>query len=147
MNTSTFFQPSQLVRNSFYWSQARLVLAAVALFLGGTPAVIYFFPYSGSLWSLLKVAWLVSGLASAYLGYRWYTGGQRVFGGKDQKDAAAFGVSVVSGLNLGITGLLGTNIGMSISSHSTVFIIVGAVYLAAAWHLHRRFKEKGENLF
>lgn len=147
MNTSNFFQPDELVRNSFYWSQARLVLAALALFLGGTPVVVYFFPYSSSLWSLLKLAWLISGAASAYLAYRWYDGGQLLFGGTDVKDKAAFLVSVVSGINLGLAGLISTNIGMSISSNSTLFVIVGLIYVVSAWHLHTRFKASGEKLF
>ncbi len=144
---SYFSTPAQLERTSFLWSEARLLIAAVALFLGGVPPVVYFFGSAGGLWSLLKIAWIASGVASAYLGYRWYTGGQRVFGGKDQKDLAAFAVSVLSGLNLGWTGLSGNNIGMSISYSKTVFLITGVVYVVAAYQLWRRWKASGERLF
>jgi hypothetical protein len=139
--------PAQLERNSFLWSEARLVVGAVALFLGGIPPVVYFLGSSGTIWSLLKIAWLISGAASAYLGYRWYTGGQQVFGGKDNKDLGAFAVSVVSGLNLGWTGLAGNNIGMSIASSQPIFLMVGVVYLVAALHLWRRWKARGEHVF
>jgi len=144
---SYFSTPAQLVRTSFLWSEVRLIVAAVALFLGGIPPAVYFLGNASSVWSVLKIAWIASGVASAYLGYRWYTGGQRVFGGKDQKDLAAFAVSVLSGLNLGWTGLSGNNIGMSISYDKTVFLITGVIYLAAAYHLWRRWKSRGEQLF
>jgi hypothetical protein len=147
MDSHTFFQPAQLERNSFLWSEARLVIAAVALFLGGVPPLVRFVGYSGATLGLLKLAWIVSGVASAYLAYRWYTGGQKVFGGKDQKDIAAFAVSVLSGLNLGWTGLSGNNVGMSIASGSVVFIAAGAIYLVAAWHLWSRWKANHERLF
>ena|SRR3972149_2906698 len=146
MNISNFSQPAQLERNSFLWSEARLVIASVALFAGGVPPITFLFG-GGSAWGILKLAWIISGLASAYMGYRWYTGGQRVFGGKDRKDLAAFGVSVISGLNLGWTGLANNNIGMSIASGSLIFIIVGVIYLVSAWHLWGRWKARGEHLF
>jgi len=59
----------------------------------------------------------------------------------------AFFVSVVSGLNLGLSGLTGSNIGMGISSSKIVFIIVGVLYLASAWHLWKRWKENNEKVF
>lgn len=146
MNPQQFSQPAQLERNSFLWSQVRLGLAALALFMGGVPPLYYFIGGSG-VWNLLKIAWLISGVASVYLLYRWNANGQRVFGGKNQKDTAAFLVSVVSGINLGLTGLLGQNIGMSLSSSRPIFVIVGVVYVASAVHLHRRWKMYGEKVF
>jgi hypothetical protein len=146
MDINSFATPGQLERNSFLWSEARLVIAAVALFLGGIPPITYLLGGS-TVWGLLKLAWIVSGVASAYLAYRWYTGGQTVFGGKDQKDIAAFAVSVLSGLNLGWTGLSGNNIGMSIASGKLVFLLAGALYLVAAWHLWRRWSARGQKLF
>jgi len=147
MDINHLTQPAQLERNSFLWSEARLVIAAVALFLGGVPPVIKFVGYGDGITGILKLCWIISGVASAYLAYRWYTGGQRVFGGKDQKDTGAFLVSVLSGLNLGWTGLSGNNIGMSIASGNIIFAIVGVLYLAAGWHLWMRWKANHEHLF
>ncbi len=147
MDINHFSTPAQLERNSFLWSEARLVIAAVALFLGGIPPVVYFLDSSSAIWSLLRIAWLISGAASAYLGYRWYTNNQQVLGGKDNKDLGAFAVSVISGLNLGWTGLAGNNIGMSIASGQFIFLVVGVIYLLAAWHLWSRWKARGERLF
>ncbi|MDO8572674.1 MAG: hypothetical protein Q7S11_02770 [bacterium] len=140
----------KLERYSFVWSEVRLIIAAVALFLGGVPPVLKFFPVSGfygPVSSLLNLCWIISGIAAGYLLYRWYIGHQVVFGGKDTKDTVAFFVSVVSGLNLGIAGLLGKNIGMSISSNKIIFILVGLLYLAAAYHLYTRWKTRGEKVF
>jgi hypothetical protein len=144
---SYFSTPAQLERTSFLWSEARLLVAAAALFLGGIPPVVYVLGNDSLIWSLLKIAWIASGAASAYLGYRWYISGQRVFGGKDQKDVAAFAVSVLSGLNLGWTGLSGNNIGMSISYSKTAFLITGVIYVLAAYQLWRRWKASSERLF
>jgi uncharacterized membrane protein YuzA (DUF378 family) len=58
-----------------------------------------------------------------------------------------FFISIVSGLNLGIAGLLANNIGMSISSNRFVFIIVGILYLFAARHLFLRWKESENKMF
>lgn len=150
MNLQHFTTPAQLERNSFLWSEVRLVVAAVALFIGGVPPALAFNPISSlvpMIFSLLKIAWLISGAASAYLLYRWYSNGQRVFGGRDAKDRGAFLVSGISGINLGLVGLLGTNIGMSIASGSLVFGAVGAVYLVAAWHLYQRWNASHQQLF
>lgn len=146
MNLNKFTTPAQMERNSFLWSEARLVVAAVALFLGGVPPLTLVFGGSGA-YGILKVAWLISGAASVYLGYRWFTGGQRVFGGKDQKDTIAFLVSAVSGINLGWTGLSGNNVGMSILSNQLVFWVVGIAYLASAWYLWGRWNSYGKRLF
>lgn len=147
MNLQQFSSPEQLERNSFLWSEVRLVIAAVALFLGGVPPAIYFIDNSGLIWSLLKICWIISGAASVYLAYRWNKGGQTVFGGKDQKDLAAFAVSVVSGINLGLAGLLGNNIGMSIASGGAVFTVVGLLYLVCAYHLYQRWQAHGSRVF
>jgi len=146
MPTASFTEPKTLERYSFLWSQARQVIAAVALLVGGVP-VVYYFGFLRFLAPFLTLAWLISSVASGYLLYRWEKGGRRVFGGKDQKDTAAFLISGVTGINLGIVGLLGTNIGMSIASGSGILLVTGLVYLWTAWHLHRRWKEHGERLF
>ena len=150
MDFQNFTQPSELERNSFIWSEARLVIAALALFLGGVPPVYKILPISafyGLISSLLTIAWIISGLASAYLLYRWNAGGKILFGKKNSKDMWTFLVSVVSGLNLGIAGLLSKNIGMSISSNYGIFIIVGLLYLVSAAYLYSRWKGNGEKLF
>ncbi len=140
----------ELERYSFLWSEARLLIGALALFLGGVPPIVLLLGGSalvGIVALVLKLAWIASGVAAVYLLYRWYGNGMTVFGGKNLKDTLAFGVMVVSGLNLGIVGLIGTNIGMSIASSRPVFIIVGVVYLFCAYYLYQRWKLHGEKLF
>ena len=140
--------PDQLETYSFWWSEVRLVVAAVSLLVGGFPVVFWLLPFGfGLTWPLLKLCWLITGLASLYLGYRWFTGGKRVFGGKKNKDLIAFGVSVVSGINLGLTGLLGANIGMRILSGRFIFAIVGVIYLVSAWYLYKRYNQHGKRVF
>ena len=70
-----------------------------------------------------------------------------LFGKKDTKDTVAFFVSVISGINLGLVGLLGRNIGMSISSNYTVFVVVAVVYVVSAGYLYKRWNESGRKLF
>src|SRR3989338_5547988 len=150
MANKSYTQPAQLDKYSFLWSQTRLVIAAIALFIGGVPPVLAFNPFGalyGLISPLLTLSWIISGVASVYLLYRWSTNRQMLFGGKTQMDLIAFFVSVVSGLNLGITGLLGTNIGMTISSNQFVFFIVGVIYLGAFVHLFRRWNAVGQKIF
>lgn len=150
MALKNYTKPDQLERYSFWWSQARLVIAAIALFSGGMPVVYLLFRTSGLyriLNPFLTLTWIISGLASAYLLYRWNANKQKLFGGKTSLDTAAFFVSVVSGLNLGIAGLIGTNIGMSISSNSSIFVIVALLYLAAAAHLLIRWNTSKKKIF
>ena len=144
------FTPQKLTRYSFLWSLARLAIAAVALFIGGMPPALAFNPVPalyGVIGNLLTLAWIISGAASAYLIYQWHANGQKVFGRKEPLDMVAFLVMVVSGFNLGLAGLLGTNIGMAISSNQFVFYVVGLLYLVCGVHLFRRWKAKGERLF
>ena len=64
-----------LERNSFLWSEVRLIIAAVALFLGGLPPIYLVLPIPalfGFVRILLVLAWIVSGVASGYLLYRWH---------------------------------------------------------------------------
>jgi hypothetical protein len=95
----------------------------------------------------LVAAWIISGIAAGYLLYRWYDGGQKIFGGRDHKDTLAFLVLGISGLNLGFTGIFGKNLGMTIASGRLVFALVAIAYLVAAWHLWTRYKKHGEKLF
>lgn len=139
-----------LDRNSFLWSELRLVIAAVALFIGGRPPVLAFNPipaFYGLLSFFLWVAWIVSGAVSVYLVYRWNQNGRMIFGGKNPKDIYAFFINVISGINLGLVGIMGSNIGMSISSNTIVFLLVGALYLISAYHLFKGWKSHGERIF
>lgn len=73
MNFEEQMKPDKLERYSFLWSEARLIIGAVALFIGGVPLLLAFNPIpslSGLLGSLLTLAWIISGLASLYLLYR-----------------------------------------------------------------------------
>ncbi len=141
-------EPQNLEKYAFFWSEARLLIAALALFLGGVPPIIRLFPYLYPLTRpLLTLAWIISGVVSLYLLYLWNKAGKKVFGGNDMKDTVAFFVNVVSGFNLGLTGITGTNIGMSMTHNYTIYILVGILYLASAWHLHTRWKARGEKLF
>jgi hypothetical protein len=149
MTTQEFMKPENLEKYSFLWSEARLIIAAIALLAGGVPAVFLLpIPYAlmGLAGSLLTLAWLVSGAASAYLGWRWYTGGQKVFGGKDTRDTIMFLVSVVSGINLGLVPFV-SNIGMSIASGKGVFIATALLYVVAAFHLWTHWNKNGKKVF
>jgi len=48
---------------------------------------------------------------------------------------------------LGLVGILGLNIGMSITMNQLVFIAVGVLYIVSALHLFMRWNESGEKLF
>lgn len=150
MDIQKYSQPNQLERYSFLWSEARLVIAALSM-LGGASPIIYALVPIAPLWGLVRtglvLAWIISGAASGYLLYRWWTGGQKLFGKKEPFDMYAFLVSVVSGLNLGITGLAGTNIGMAIFSNRLLFSLTGIVYLAAAYYLYSRWNASGQKVF
>ena len=138
--------PKQLEMYSFWWSETRLLVAAVALFLGGVPPIFLIAPPAmlGITQLGLTMAWILSGAASGYLLWRWYEGGQKVFGGKDSKDIIAFLVMTISGINLGLTGIFGQNIGMSFASGKIVFMIVGALYVWVAFHLFTRWNKVGK---
>ena len=140
------FSQSELEHYSFLWSEARLAIAAVALFLGGTPPLLKILPVA-PVGTLLTLAWLVSGAASCYLLYRWFQNDKKVFGGKESSDTAAFFVSVVSGINLGFVALLQTNIGMNISSSYGIFVLTAIIYLIAAWHLYQRWNASHQRIF
>lgn len=147
MNINNYTKPQQLERYSFLWSELRLVIAAVALFIGGIPPIFYLPLPSGLARLLLVASWIISGVASGYLVYRWSKANQKLFGASDSYDKVAFFVSVVSGINLGLTGLIKTNIGMSIISGKTIFIIVGLIYIVTAAYLYKRWSSSNQKLF
>ncbi len=142
--------PVALDRYAFIWSEVRLCIAAIALFIGGYPPVLYFLA-SSSIYSFvmffLRISWIVSGVTAVYLLYRWFTGGQTLFGHKHKSDLIAFLIMVLSGINLGLVGLIGQNIGMSLASGYAIFVITGIAYVISAYHLYTRWKAHGEKLF
>lgn len=140
---------SQLERYAFLWSEVRLVIAGIALLIGGVPPIYLIAPTGvfGLARLGLVVCWIISGVAAAYLGWRWYDKGMVIFGGKDSKDSVAFAVMVITGLNLGLTGVLGQNIGMSIIGGKVVFFVAGLVYLYVAYHLYNCWKKNGGHVF
>ncbi len=149
-NNANHFHPNSLERYAFQWSLVRLVIASLALFVGGTPIVYMLNPFSflyGLIGSLLTLAWVISGVSAGYLLYRWNTGGRVLFGKKESKDLYAFMVMVVTGLHLGIAGVAGINIGLSIIMNRTILGITGILYLVVAFYLHTRWKASGERLF
>lgn len=150
MDFEKYSQAQKLEKYSFLWSEARLLIAALALFMGGVPPVLVLLPAPslyGLVSSLLNLAWIISGLASAYLLYRWYSGKNLLFGGKEGLDTATFLVSIVSGINLGLAGLFRRNIGMSISSNRLIFVIVGLIYIASSLYLFKRWNGYGKKIF
>ncbi len=151
MNLNQYKEPDKLERLSFLYSEVRLVIAAVALLLGGIP-VLRFLTFGmsglfGLVTTILTLTWIGSGLASGYLLYRWNENKMRLFGHKNQKDTVAFLISTVSGINLGIVGLLGRNIGMSITSGGFIFTLTAIAYLASSYHLYTRWNASGQKLF
>ncbi len=149
MDIKEYTNPHTLEYYSFAWSEVRLIVAAVSLIAGATPIIFTFVggALSVFVFSLLKICWIISGAASAYLLYRWSVTGKKVFGGTDKKDMIAFFVSVVSGLNLGVTGIMGKNFGMLILQLNIVYALAGIAYLVCAWHLFTRWKAYGQKLF
>jgi hypothetical protein len=147
MNIQEHTTPEKLERYSFLWSEVRLIIAAVALFLGGIPPLLFLIRFpSGLIITTLTLSWIISGLSAGYLLYRW-SKVRTLFGTKENLDLVAFFVMVVSGINLGLTGIFSTNIGMSISTNGVVFLAVGILYLASAYHLHRRWRANGQKIF
>lgn len=134
---------------SFWWSEIRLGIAAVALFIGGVPPVFLFVQPSmyALVGLLLKIAWIISGLSAGYLLYRWYDTGQKLFGHKDHRDILAFLMLVLSGLNLGFAGLFGQNLGMAVTSSHLVFVVVGFIYVFSAWQLWKSYKGNRSRVF
>jgi len=147
MNLQKHTTKEKLEEYSFLWSEIRLVIAAIALFIGGVPPLFFLLGSSyGLMSSLLGLSWIISGVASVYLLYIW-SKTRTLFGANEKRDLYAFLVMIVSGINLGLAGFIRTNIGMSISSNKFLFWIVGIIYLASAYYLHKRWKANGKKLF
>jgi uncharacterized membrane protein YuzA (DUF378 family) len=137
---------------AFVWSEVRLVIAAVALFIGGVPPALFLAINApemlGTVTAVLKICWLISGAAAVYLLYQWFSRGRELFGGRNNaKDTAAFLVMTISGINLGVVGLTGFNFGMSMSANYVVFIVAGVLYLMSAFYLYQRWSTHGQRVF
>ena len=148
MDVQSHTTPEKLERYAFLWSLARMVIGALSLFFGATPILL---GIVGS--GIMSLAWLISGVAAIYLGYRWYNSGKRVFGGTERKDVVAFWVMIITGLNLGYTAI-GTNVGMMTVYSMTGMMVAGlvfkataVVYLLVAYYLWTRYKASGERMF
>lgn len=149
MDIEKYTRPSELLKYSFLWSITRLVIAALALFLGGIPPIykiIQYGAYGGIFDLLLKLCWIISGVASVYLLYEWTSRGQMLFRAKKQEDLILFLVMIVSGINLGLVSIIGKNIGMSILSNRIIFIAVGLLYLYVAYDLFTKWQKNGNKL-
>ena len=138
-----------LEKYSFLWSEASLLISAVALFIGGIPPIFKIIPsiFYGITASLLGLAWIISGVAAVYLLYRWNANNRMLFNTIRNMDTAAFMVSIILGLNLGVTGIMGINIAMSISSSTVLFIITGILFIVSAGYLYKRWNESGKKIF
>lgn len=124
-----------------------MIIAAAALLMGGVPPLFLILPASAFSALILKVCWLISGAAAIYLAYRWHMAKHTLFGRKNSTDITAFLVMIVSGINLGWTGVSGSNFGMSIWSGRFIFLVVGILYLWAAYYLWNRYNKSGKRLF
>ncbi|MCA9364158.1 hypothetical protein KC727_02975 [Candidatus Kaiserbacteria bacterium] len=142
--------PDRLEYYAFMWSLARLVIAALSLFFGATPIAYHLLGFSGTA-TLLPLFWLISGAAAVYLGYRWHVGGQKLFGRTDQKERIAFLVMAITGINLGLVSITGTNFGMGLIYNMPIaqifFVITAALYLYVAWQLWTAWNANGKQLF
>lgn len=150
MNIHEHTTPEMLVRYAFLWSLARLVIAAFSLFFGATPIIYHVMGFGNMAMSLLPLFWLISGVASIYLLYRWYKAGMTVFGGKDAKDMVFFLIMVVTGLNLGYAAI-GTNLGMGmvwdVPVAALIFKATALLYLAVAYMMWKGWTDHNESLF
>lgn len=127
-----------------------MVLAAIALFLGGVPVLRVVIPISflaGLVGTILTLSWLISGVVSVYWLYRWNKGKKLLFGRRKRLDTVVFFIAVISGLNLGFAGLSGNNLGMIMSSSTSTFVIVGLLYLASAAYLLKQYRRHNEKIF
>ncbi len=149
MDIQEHTKPANLLRYSFLWNEARLVIAAISLLWGATPVMSRFMSSGYGLYIVLSV---ISGLVALYLLYEWHKRGRKLFGGNDTIDLVAFMIATLSGVHLGLSALFSTNFIMSALGYSGFFFTIavyagGILYLWSAWHLHKRYKEKEEQLF
>lgn len=140
----------QILQYAFLWSIIRLVFASTSLFFGAVP-IAYTLKSTTLFADLLPLAWVVSGAAAAYLAYISSQNNHQLFGTNTTVDKAAFGIMVVSGINLGLVAIVHNNIGMSFFAglpfDTIIFKATGIVYLFVAYHLFSRWKQHHSALF
>jgi hypothetical protein len=143
-------EPAKLERYAFLWSIARLVIAAFSLFFGVIP-IAYQVLGSGITNDLLPIFWLVSGVAAVYLLYLWYKGGMKLFGQTNPTDKILFLILSVTGINLGLTAIIDSNIGINLAWNLGLIDILvkvtAIVYLFVAYRMYTSWKANGESLF
>ena len=148
MNINDHTTPEKLERYAFMWSIARMVIASVSLFFGAVPIALRIFDYQ--LGFFVQLAWLISGIASIYLGYMWYKNKKSIFGANHQNDTIFFLILVITGINLGYT-ITGYNFGMSFAYSLPltwlIFKLTALGYLYVAYNLWKKWKAHDEHLF
>ena len=134
---------------AFLWSEARLIIAAVALVVGSPPLLLFFpiAPIYGLLVLSVKLSWIVSGAASLYLLYRWSGAKWYVFGKAGRNDVIAFIIMIVSGMNLGVTGIIQVNPGLTFFSGYMFSLIAAVAYVWAAYRLYLAWDASGRRVF
>lgn len=145
MDINEHTTPAKLERYAFLWLLLSLVISALAMFMGARPPLTLIMGYSA--WSLLNLSWLISGAAAGYLTYRYAKNNKTVFGGKDKRNVIAFNFMLASGFNLGLTGLFGNNIYLSLVYGQLAYVVTGIVCLIVAYQLHKSWKGNGEVVF
>jgi uncharacterized membrane protein YuzA (DUF378 family) len=142
------FHPDNLEKYSFYWLLASLSLTVLSLLLGGYPIAYKILGSSFPFLSLLlTISWILTGAAAVYLLYRWNKGGKRLFITKKQYDLPAFLIATITGLNIGIYGVISQNILMQIFMNSIFYTIGGVLYAVVVVYLWKRWQDSGQHLF
>jgi len=101
---------------------------------------------SMAVWSLLDIAWIVSGIAAGYLVYEWLQHSRQVFRG-NRNATYAFWFMILTGVNVGIAGILGPNLFLNIFSSSLFHYVTGALCLFAAIYLFIAWRRSGGVIF
>ena len=146
MDIQQYTSPDKLERYSFLTLLSALGFSAIALFNGGYPIITMILGYSNS-YSLLSIAWLVSGAAAVYLSYLYWKNNKKVFGGGDKKSELAFLFALLLGYNLGLTALIRENIFFNIFHGTILFVAFGVLCVVVGYILYTKWKSNDEKLF
>lgn len=132
----------RLDRLAIWWSLVRMVLVASVLLFGAVPLLgqlVFLSPF-------VPWLWVVSGLFSVYLGYRWFVSDMKLVSHNDLLSTLSFLLVILSGLNLGLASF-SQNFGMFLVEDVLMsdFIVkaVGVLYLLVAGYLYRQWSESG----
>jgi uncharacterized membrane protein YuzA (DUF378 family) len=153
MDFKKLTQPDSLEKWSFLWSIVRMCSGTVSFLLGGFPFLQWLLP-AGSPFVLFRIVggfitltWIISGVVTGYLLYRWFTAGKMLFGQKNRLDLVAFAVLIVSGINTGLAGLISWNIGLSILRFYPMLVVAALIDISAAGYLLWKWNKSGRKLF